>query len=324
MSDLRLAILAAAAFVGLSAAATKAAEFKATLAQNMSPISGVTIIAKEKGYFDKHGIEITVSGFTSGKQCLNAVLGGAAQIATTAESPTTAAAMSKQPIAFLARIEYSDLKTLTLKSAGIKTLANLKGKRIAFTAGTGSEVYTGALLKKAGLTKNDVKLTNLRPQDMLPALSAGDIDAYDTWEPHVSNGIKAMGGKVAELDTAGIYSETFNIVVMQDYLKANPKLIKAFLSAMLDAEAWMKANPEEAITVVSKVAGMKRDTLAGLWKEFVYHVVLDKKQLDILTAHSAWRLESGNHPPGAVMPDFAKVIFPDPLRSVAPDRVTLQ
>jgi len=323
MSDLRLAILAAAAFIGLSAAATEAAEFKATLAQNMSPISGVTIIAKEKGFFEKHGLDITVSGFTSGKQCLNAVLGGAAQIATTAESPTTAAAMSKQPIAFLARMEYSDLKTLTLKSSGIKTLADLKGKRIAFTAGTGSEVYTGALLKKAGLTKNDVKLTNLRPQDMLPALSAGDIDAYDTWEPHISNGIKALGDKAVALDTAGIYSETFNIVVMQDYLKANPKLIKAFLSAMLDAEAWMKANPEDAITIVSKVSGMKRDTLAGLWKEFVYHVTLDKKQVDILTAHSAWRLESGNRPPGATMPDFSKVIFPEPLRSIAPDRVTL-
>jgi len=323
MSDLRLAALAAAAFIGLSTAAVEAAEFKATLAQNMSPISGVTIIAKEKGFFEKHGLEITVSGFTSGKQCLNAVLGGAAQIATTAESPTTAAAMSKQPIAFLARMEYSDLKTLTLKSSGIKTLADLKGKRIAFTAGTGSEVYTGALLKKAGLTKNDVKLTNLRPQDMLPALSAGDIDAYDTWEPHISNGIKALGGKAVALDTAGIYSETFNIVVMQDYLKANPKLIKAFLSAMLDAEAWMKANAEDAITIVSKVSGMKRDTLVGLWKEFVYHVTLDKKQVDILTAHSAWRLESGNHPPGASMPDFSKVIFPDPLRSIAPDRVTL-
>ncbi|HBC09171.1 MAG TPA: ABC transporter substrate-binding protein, partial [Rhodospirillaceae bacterium] len=67
-------------------------------------------------------------------------------------------------------------------------------------------------------------LTNLRPQDMLPALSAGDIDAYNTWEPHVSNGVKAMGAKVVELDTKGIYAETFNIVVMKSYLKDNPEL----------------------------------------------------------------------------------------------------
>lgn len=324
MSKLSIALAAAAVLGGLATAPVRAAEFKATLAQNMSPISGVTIIAKNKGFFEKHGLDITVSGFTSGKQCLNSVIGGAAQIATTAESPTTAAAMAKEPIAFLARMEYSDLKTLTAKRAGIKTLADLKNKRIAFTAGTGSEVYTNALLKKAGLTKKDVKLTNLRPQDMVPALSAGDIDAYDSWEPYISNGAKALGDKVVELDTKGIYSETFNIVVMKKYLKANPKLIKAFLSAMIDAEAWIKANPDKAITIIAKVAGMKRSDLANIWSDYVYHVALDQKQLDVLKAHATWRLESGNHPPGATMPDFTKVIVTGPLRSVAPDRVTLK
>lgn len=324
MVRLRQAAIAAALFAAIGAGPAGAAEFKATLAQNMSPISGVAIVAKEQGFFAKHGLDISVSGFTSGKQCLNAVLGGAADIATTAESPTTAAAMSKQPIAFLARMEYSDLKTLVLKSSGIKSLKDLKGKKIAFTAGTGSEVYTMALLKKAGLTKADVTLTNLRPQDMLPALSKGDIDAYDIWEPHVANGLKALGGMAMELDTKGIYSETFNIVVMQDYLKKNEKLMQAFLAALIDAEVWMKAHPEDAITTVAKVVGMKREALAPIWKDYIYHVTLDQKQLDILTAHSTWRLESGNHPPGATMPDFSKVIVKGPLMAVAPDRVTLK
>lgn len=320
----RLSFVLVAALTVMGAAGQSSAEtFSATLAQNQSPISGVTIIAKEKGFFKKHGLDITVSNFTSGKQCLNAVLGGAAEIATTAESPTTAAAMSKQPIAFLARTEYSDLKTLVSKTSGIKTIADLKGKKIAFTAGTGSEVYTNALLKKAGLSKSDVTLTNLRPQDMLAALSAGDIDAYDSWEPHISNGIKAMGDKVMLIDTKGIYSETFNIVVMKDYLEKNPKLVEAFLSSLLEAEAWMKANPEDAITAISGFVGMKRDDLAAIWKEFVYHVALDQKQLDILTAHSQWRLDSGNHPPSAEMPDFSKVIVKGPLQSIAPDRVTI-
>ena len=63
------------------------------------------------------------------------------------------------------------------KETGVKTKADLRGKRIAFTAGTGSEVYTATLLKSAGLTAKDVTLVNLRPQEMLPALAAGSIDA---------------------------------------------------------------------------------------------------------------------------------------------------
>ena len=138
---------------------------------------------KTKGIFEKHGLDISVSNFTSGKQCLDTVVGGGADIATTAEAPVTAAAMANQPIAFVAGMEYSDLKTIVAAKSGIKSKTDLRGKKIGFTAGTGSEVYTATLLKSAGLTPADVTLVNLLLQGLLPALAAGSIDAFDTWEP---------------------------------------------------------------------------------------------------------------------------------------------
>lgn len=294
-----------------------------TLAQNLSPISGVAIVAKQRGLFAKHGLDVAVSNFTTGKQCLDTVIGGGAEIATTAEAPTTAAAMAGQSIAFLTRIEYSDLKTLATVASGIAKPADLKGKRLAFTAGTGGEVYTMTLLHQAGLGPDDVKLVNLRPQDMVAALSSGSIDAYDTWEPHIGNGKKALGGQVRELDTTGVYSETFNIVVMQDFLKSKPELVRGFLAALLEAETWMRANREDAISLVAETVNMPRADLAPLWDSFVYGVTLDQRTLDILNAHARWRLDSGNHPPGAGMPDWTKIIAAAPLRSIAPDRVKI-
>ena len=234
----------AAVIASISGNPRSAELMKARLAQNLYPGSGIVIVAKAKGMFEKHGLDITVSNFTNGLQCLNTVVGGGADIATTAESPTTAAAMAQQPIAFLARMEYSDLKTVVSSTSGIKTKADLKGKKIAFTAGTGSEVYTATLLKDAGLTPKDVTLVNLRPQEMLPALSAGSIDAMDTWEPYIANAKKALGDKAIEIDTKGVYSETFNIVVMRPYLEQHEELMERFLAAMIDAEKWMKTNPE--------------------------------------------------------------------------------
>lgn len=310
--------------VGFASQQTGAAELvKVRLAQNLSPISGVVIVAKQKRIFEKHGLDVAVSNFTSGKQALDATIGGGADIATTAEAPVTAAAMANQKIAFLARMEYSDLKTLTDASDRIKSLADLKGKRIGYTVGTGSEVYTVSLLKRAGLNKSDVTLVSLRPQDMAAALSSGGIDAMNTWEPHVANAKKAFGAKVKQIDTKGVYSETFNIVTMQDFLASRQSVVLSFLKAMLEAEKWMKENRDEAITVVAETVGMSRDDLAPIWSEYVYEVALDDKTLDVLQAHAAWRLESGNAPSGATMPDFSKVIFADPLRKLAPDRVKL-
>lgn len=297
------------------------AQEKLTLAQNQSPISGVAIVAKQKKFFDKHGLDVTVANFTTGKQCLDTVVGGGADIATTAEAPTTAAAMAGQKIAFLARINHSDLKTLTATAAGIKSAQDLKGKRLAYTAGTGGEVYTLALLKKAGLAKDDVQLVNLRPQDMVNAMASGSIDAYNTWEPHISNGKKSLGMKVAEIDTRGVYAETFNIVVMQDLLAKRRPAVQSFLKALTEAEEWMKANREESIGTIADFVGMKRDDLAAVYDNFVYDVVLDDRSLNVLTQHAAWRLASGNAPTGATMPDFRKVVVAEPLRSIAPARV---
>lgn len=294
------------------------------LAQNQSPISGVSIVAKIKGFFEANNLDVIVSNFTTGKQCLDTVVGGGAEIATTAESPTTAAAMAKTPIAFLARTEYSDLKTLVAIAAGIKVPSDLRGKHIAYTAGTGSEVYTWTLLRSAKLDISDVTAVNLRPQEMAPALAAGSIDAYNTWEPHIINGKKALGEKVTQLDTKGVYSETFNIVVMRNYAEKNPKVVRLFLQSLIEAEAWLKANHEEAITIVADFVRMKRDDLAPIWNEFVFEVALDQKVMDILKAHSTWRLATGNAPPNATMPDFASVVFTAPLKDVAPDRVRLR
>lgn len=324
MSHTRMAAITAALVLSalLRPEIAAAEMLKAKLAQNLGPISGIVIVAKEQGFFEKRGLDISVSNFTSGKQCLDTVVGGGADIATTAEAPVTAAAMAGQPIAFLARMEYSDLKTVVATKAGIKDKAGLKGKKIAFTAGTGSEVYTVALLKAAGLKKDDVTLVNLRPQEMLPALLSGSIDAFDTWEPHIANAKKTLGADVAEIDTKGIYSETFNIVVMRDYLEKNGPLMEKFMAAMIDAETWMKANPDEAITTVAKAVGIKREDLAPIWSDYVYRVQLDDRQLEVLKTHAAWRLESGNHPPGATMPDFTKVFAPTILRKLDPSRVT--
>lgn len=307
--------------VGFASPADCQEMLKARLAQNLSPISGVTIVAKSQKLFEKHGLDISVTNFTSGKQCLDTVIGGGADIATTAEAPVTAAAMAGQPLAFVAGMEYSDIKTLALRSSEIKNRADIRGKKIAFTAGTGSEVYTAQLLKAAGLTPKDVTLVNLKPQEMLPALAARSIDAFNTWEPHIANGKKALGDLANQLDTKDVYSETFNIVVMQPYLQANPKLVEKFLAALIDAEVWMSAHPDEAADLVAKTVGMAPDDFRPLWPEYVYRVEIGPKQLDALKTHAAWRLETGNHPPGASMPDFSKFIFPETLRGLDKSRV---
>jgi NitT/TauT family transport system substrate-binding protein len=294
------------------------------LAQNLSPISGVVLVAEEKGFLAKHGLTVGVSNFTSGRAALQSVLGGGADIATVAEAPITAAVFNAQPVVVLARINVSDVKTLTRSAAEIHSPSDLRGKRIGFAAGTGSEVYTAALLRRAGLTAKDVSLIALQPQDMAAALSNDSIDAYDAWEPHIANGKKALGAKARELDTRGVYGETFNIVALKPWLAANPKTAQNFLAALAEADDWIKTHQDEAITIIAKAVNLPREELAAAFDDFHYDVKLDDGVVDTLKAHAAWRLESGNVPQGiTALPDFTQVVADAPLRAAAPERVKL-
>jgi len=293
------------------------------LAINLSPISALPLIAKDKGLFQKHGLDVSINNFSSGRQALETVLGGGADVATAAESPVTAAAFAQQKIVLLARLEYSELKTL-VSVPGVSRPAELKGKRIGYTAGTGSEVYTHELLKRSGLTKGDVTLVNLRPQDMVAAAAAGSIDAYNIWEPHIANGKKALGARARVLDTKQVYTETFNLVVTQEYAQKQRNVATALLRALIEAETWLKSNREEAITLVARLVGMPRSDLAGVWNDYVFEVALDEITTGALRKHAQWRIDSGNAAGGAkTLPDLARLIESAPLKQVAPGRVKL-
>jgi ABC-type nitrate/sulfonate/bicarbonate transport system substrate-binding protein len=310
-------------FAGLTTFNAQAGTLTMRLAESLAPMSGLVFVAKQKKFFEKHDLDVAISNFTSGKQSLDTVIGGGADIATTAEAPITAAAMAKQQITIIAKMESAGLKTLATATSGIKTIADLRGKKLAFTAGTGGEVYTARLLKSAGLAASDVTLVNLRPQDTVPAMVSGSIDAYSTWEPNIANGRKVLGTSAVLLDTKGIYSETFAIVVLRSYLLQNPDAVEKFLAALIDAEAWVKDNREEAVTLVAATIGMNRDELSSVWSDYEFNVAIDKPLMDILQIHAQWRLDSGNHPPGAVMPDFSAFIASDSLKKIDPARVSL-
>ena len=143
---------------------------------------------------------------------------GSAQLATVAETPIMRAGLGGQPVVMVATMEASDndVQLLTRVEGGIKSIADLKGKKIATAIGTSAEYMVIVALASKGLKPSDATIINLRPQDMPTALERGDVDAYAIWQPHTYNGLKLLEGKAAYLDTKGIYVETFNIVGMRD------------------------------------------------------------------------------------------------------------
>lgn len=296
---------------------------KVSLAYTQTLYSAHIIIAREKGYFAKHDLDVEPKLFTAGRLTLDAVMAGAADMGATAETPMTAAVMAQRPIAVVARMAKATPTTLVNADAGIRTLQDLKGKKLGVSIGSGSEVYLFNVLAKAGLKPSDATYVNLRPEDMPGALANGSVDAINTWQPNIANAEKLLGAKAKVLDTAGIYNETWDLVMMQDYLATHGNAATAMIQALLDAEAFIRDNHAETVDILSRVVGVDRNVVESSWSNFEFRIALDPALLDVLQAHSRWRLATGNLPQGVTsIPDFRKVIFPAPLKAADAKRVT--
>ncbi len=312
--------LAAALWTGSAVAADKVVLF-----QNLSPISGMTIVAHAKGIFGRHGLDVEVRNVTSGKLALDALIGGSANLATVAETPVMRAGLTGQAIAIIATMEASDndVQFLVRADRGIKAVGDLRAKKIATAVGTSAEYMVVATLASVGLKPSDATIINLRPQDMAAALERGDVDAYAIWEPHIYNGRKLLGEKALNVQARGIYVETFSIVGMRDYLKKNPAVVDRFVKALVDAESFINANPAETIKIIADAVQMDVATMTGIRDNFVFKLGLDADIIKLMKKQADWDASTGKP---ANVSDIDRtlrgLIEPEHLRRIAPDRIS--
>jgi ABC-type nitrate/sulfonate/bicarbonate transport system substrate-binding protein len=299
---------------------------KLILAENQFPQSAATIVAYRKGYFRDHGLDVDVRRFPSGKLALDAVLGGGANFATVAETPVVFAGFAKLPAVILATISYSSdsCKVAARKDLGVSKPSDLKGKRVATAVGTSAEFFMEAFLKGNGLSRSDVQVVTLKPEDMPAALSRGDIAAFFIWEPYIYLAEKILGDRLMVFSGQKFYTETFNLATTKEYAGQNPEVVKKVLEALIDAENYIRSQPTDAVATVADQIGMDQEVLQKIWPAYHVGIVLDQFLIKEMQEEADWAVRSQKVRAGSSIPDFYKMIDPEPLRRIKPEAVEIR
>jgi ABC-type nitrate/sulfonate/bicarbonate transport system substrate-binding protein len=287
------------------------------VAYTTQPQSTLVHLAVAKGYFRAEGLEVASLVHTFGKAALQSVLDGRADFATVAETPIMFNVLKGAPIRVIANIEASTLNNAIVarRDAGIAAPADLKGKRIAFTPGSTSEFFLDALLTTAGRTRQDVRPVPMKPDDMEEAVLAGRIDAACTWNYPLARIRRRLGANGILILDREIYTETFNIAVLEPYLAGNPDTVRRFLRALVRAEAFAARQPEEAQAIVAAATGTAPDLVREVWSAFAYRVALDQTLLITLEDETRWAMRNGLTDQ-TVMPDYRRNLHAESLRAV--------
>lgn len=281
-------------------------------------------IAQEKGYFASEGLVVTVQPHTSGKAALSAALSGQADLGTAADVPIMFAALNGQPVSVVATIfsVEKDHGIAGRTDRGIVTPASLKGKRIGVTQGSSAHFFLDAFLNRQKLSTSEVKILNLRPEELPAALARGDIDAAATWEPFLGTVLGQMGSNGAVFYGEGVYDIAYNLAGARDYIAGHPETIKKILRAVVRGARFCKDAPEAAREIVAR--DMKTDVrkLAELWPSYRFNVTLDQGLVLALEDEARWAIKNKLTDRTAI-PNYLNYVHLDGLLAVMPAAVTV-
>ncbi|WP_231703155.1 ABC transporter substrate-binding protein [Tsukamurella asaccharolytica] len=280
------------------------------------------LVAEAQQLWTAESLEAARQSFPSGRDALNALIGGQAQFATIGDLPTVTAVLSGRKLNIVANLSWGvSWRLLTTTSSGVNAFPDLRGKRIGVTEGTNTQYLLSKVLADGGLTPSDVTVVNLAASQIPASLSAGDIDAGFTFPSFYAATKKALGPRYRELVYPGYQSPTL-LVARTDVSDAQ---ISKVLTVLNRAQKVVDDDPAKARADVVAASNntLTADNVNELWPLYQVKLGLDVPLRDALVAEAEWATTSLPITVTGRPADLAASLYPAPLRSVSPGLVSL-
>ena len=296
-----------------------AAKTKVTIAVGAGVAVAPVYVAHEEGYFRDEGLDDTITSVGSGPLSLEAVFSGKADFAVPGETALTRAVLDGKSPTILGTInEVDNIASITArKDRRIATANDLSGKRVGILAGTASDFFLHIYLVTSGVDPKTVTAVPLQPNDLVPALIQGRVDAVSAIAPFSVEAQDGLGSNAVVLTRPGLYTAMAEVVAREEIARNRPDVAVRFLRAVVRANDFIASHPAEAQAITAKSAGIPVAAVRKGWGGNHFTLKLDQTLILALEAESRWM--SGK----ATTPDFLHYIDPVPLRTVRPDAVNI-
>ena len=230
--------------------------------------STLTAILKTRGELEKAlaplGVRISWHEFTSGLPLLEAINTGNIDFgADVADTVPLFAQAAGARLAYVAEEAASPSAQAILVGAEspIKSIADLKGKKVAVTKGAGSHFLLLAALAKSGLSFKDISTAYLTPADGRAAFIGGNVDAWVAWDPFLTSAQRQSNARVLSDGSGGLASYKRYYLSSAAFADRRGDVLNAIFGKLDETGEWVKAHPDEAATLLSGLWGIDAATV---------------------------------------------------------------
>jgi sulfonate transport system substrate-binding protein len=235
-----ISFVALACFVLFSAAPAAVAQ------ENVVRIGHQTLgafaLLKSRGILEEHlkplGYTVSWKQYSGGPQLLEAVRTGEVDFAHSGETPPIFAQAAGAPLLYIGHEPAAPEAEAILvpKDSPVRTVADLRGKKIGLNKGSNVHYLLVRALDKAGLKYTDVEVVSLPPAAGRAAFEKGAIDAWVIWEPYRAAAEMSLGARTIA-DGAGLVSNHEFFFAAKPFSEAHPQVIDLVLGAARDLYA---------------------------------------------------------------------------------------
>ena len=247
---------------------------------------GPYYVAEALDLFKKSGVKVELQIFTDPALIPPAIESGALAGGMVTYDQVIGVVAKGSTQRVVMPIDYSNGGDAIVTATSLTKVADLKGKKVAFNPLSPSDFLLSYALKTAGLAEKDIEPVNMTPEAIPAALASGSLLAGVTYEPSVSQVVGMEGGKKFHVlfstkNAPGLITDV--LVFKKEYIKSNPKDVRALIQGYIDGLAYMKKNPDDAAKIIGKALGISaaevKEQLSGVYN-------LEAKELGSVFAKS--------------------------------------
>jgi taurine transport system substrate-binding protein len=277
------------------------------------------VVAAERKFFEKHGLEGSFKPFDDGNVALDAILTGSSDIGATTEL----GGLSRwDKGGKLYVTSYSSTSGQQIGLAGrddIKKPEDLIGRTVAYPRATGGHLYFIRYMKKYNLPMDKIKVKLLQAPEMVAALERRDIDAFFLWQPWLDKAAQLVQGArvLARSGDDGVFILTSYDYYSQGLIDDPPRAVAA-TRALMEATDFCTTDPDEAARLTGKAFRIPEADMKLYMSRMRYRMEMPK---DVVLGNFKGAAELAQAE-GIIkkMPDWNDFVRPQLMKEVAPDR----
>jgi len=227
---------------------------------------GTLVLLKARGSLEKRlaplHVEVQWTEFPAGPQLLEGLNVGSIDFGTVGEAPPIFAQAAGADLVYVANEPpaSSGEAILVPKDSPIKTVADLKGKKVALNKGSNVHYLLVKLLEKAGVRYSDIDTIFLTPADARAAFERGSVDAWVIWEPFFAAAQRQTGARILA-DGDGVVSNHQFFLAARPYAKKRADVVAIIIEELAKVDEWAKTNTKDAAAVLKPQIGLDQATL---------------------------------------------------------------